>query len=80
MELMEEIETRRSSRAFKPTPIPKDVMEKILLTAGRSPSCTNTQPWEVAVVGGRKKDELSKIIFELAKASKQLAQVNKKYK
>jgi nitroreductase len=68
MELLEGIETRRSSRAFKSTPIPKDVMEKILLTAGRSPSYTNTQPWEVAVVGGQKKDELSKTIFELAKA------------
>ena len=68
MELLEGIETRRSSRAFKSTPIPKDVREKILMTAGRSPSYTNTQPWEVAVVGGQKKDELSKTIFELAKA------------
>ena len=68
MELLEGIETRRSSRAFQSTPIPKAVMEKILQAAGKSPSYTNTQPWEVVVVGGRQKDGLSKIIFELAKA------------
>ncbi len=68
MELLAGIESRRSSRAFKPDPIPKDVMEKILATAGRSPSYTNTQPWEVVVVCGQKKDELSRIILELARA------------
>ncbi|MFC1931394.1 nitroreductase [Chloroflexota bacterium] len=68
MELLEVIETRRSFRGFKSTPIPREVMEKILKAAGNSPSYTNTQPWEVAVVCGKKKDELSKIIYDLASA------------
>jgi len=68
MELLEGIKTRRSIRGFKPDPIPKDVMNKILEAVSNSPSYTNTQPWEMAVVFGQKKDELSKVIFELAKA------------
>ena len=66
MELLEGIETRRSFRAFKPTPVPKDIIGKILKAAGNSPSYTNTQPWEVAVVSGKKRDELCKIICDLA--------------
>ncbi len=68
MELLEGIETRRSTRAFKSTPIPKETIEKILRTASRSPSFTNTQPWEVAVVSGKKRNELSKILYNLANA------------
>ncbi len=66
MELIEGIETRRSIRGFKPTPIPEEIMRRILKVASRSPSFTNTQPWEVAVVSGKKKEELSKILHTLA--------------
>jgi len=68
MELLDGIETRRSIRGFKPTPIPEEIMGKILKAASNSPSYTNTQPWEVAVVSGKKTDELSKILYELASA------------
>lgn len=68
MELLEGITTRRSIRAFKPTPVPEAVLRRILEVASRSPSYTNTQPWEVAVVTGRKKEELSKILYDLVQA------------
>ncbi len=68
MELVEGIRTRRSLRAFKSTPIPRETMDRILETAGRSPSFTNTQPWEVAVVSGKKKDELSRILCRMAES------------
>ena len=68
MEILDGIETRHSIRAFKSNPITRDVMEKILQTASNSPSYTNTQPWEVVVVTGKKKDELSRKLLELAKA------------
>jgi len=68
MEILDGIETRHSIRAFKSNPIPRDVMEKILQAASNSPSYTNTQPWEVVVVTGKKKDELSRKLLELAKA------------
>jgi len=55
MDTIEAIESRRSIRAFKNTPIPKETLDKILKAASNSPSFTNTQPWEVAVVCGEKK-------------------------
>ena len=66
MELLEGIKTRKSTRAFKSTPIPEETMRNILEAAKKSPSYTNTQPWEVAVISGRKRDELSKILLDVA--------------
>ena len=68
MELLEAIEARRSNRAFKSTPVPKETIEKILAAAGKSPSYSNTQPWEVVVVSGKRKEELSRILCELVKS------------
>ncbi len=68
MELLEGIRSRRSCRAFKSTPIPEETIRSILEAAKKSPSYTNTQPWEVAVVSGKKKDELSKILLRLVKS------------
>jgi nitroreductase len=68
MDILEGIKTRKSIRAFKPKPIAKDVLKKMLKAASNSPSYTNTQPWEVVVVRGEKKDELSRKLLELAKA------------
>ena len=68
MQLFEGIETRRSCRAFRSTPIPKEIIERVLELAKKSPSYTNTQPWEVAVVGGNKKEELSKILHEMSES------------
>jgi nitroreductase len=66
MEMLEGIAARRSCRAFKSAPIPKETMERILEAAARSPSYTNTQPWEVVVVSGKKKNELGKILYDMA--------------
>ena len=68
MEILEGIKTRQSIRAFKPNPITQDVMKKILESASASPSYTNTQPWEVVVVSGKRKNELSRKLLELARA------------
>jgi len=68
MEILEGIKTRISIRAFKPNPIARDVLEKILQAVSNSPSYTNTQPWEVVVVSGKKKNELGRKLVELARA------------
>ncbi|MBI4283074.1 MAG: nitroreductase [Chloroflexi bacterium] len=68
MELLEGIETRRTWRAFKKTAIPVEVLRKVLRAAGNSPSYTNTQPWEVAVVTGKKKEELRDVLYDLAQS------------
>jgi nitroreductase len=43
-------------------------IERILEAASNSPSYMNTQPWEVTVLSGKKKEELCRILFELAKS------------
>lgn len=50
MELFEAIKNRRSIRAFRPEPIPDDVLNKILEAACWAPSAGNLQPWEFIVV------------------------------
>lgn len=68
MEILEGIKTRRSIRAFKSKPVAIGVMKKILQAVSNSPSYSNTQPWEVVVVSGKKKNELGRKLLELAKA------------
>ena len=52
------ITSRRSIRAFLPTPVPRATIEDILAVAARAPSGTNTQPWKVHVLTGAAKDTL----------------------
>lgn len=57
------ITSRRSIRAFLPTPVPREVIEEILAVAARAPSGTNTQPWQVTVLTGQAKERLSQRIL-----------------
>ncbi|MBQ0930824.1 nitroreductase [Ideonella alba] len=54
------ITSRRSIRAFLPTPVPRETVEQILAVASRAPSGTNTQPWQVHVLTGASLAELSR--------------------
>ena len=53
------ITSRRSVRAFLPTPVPRSEIEAILDVASRAPSGTNTQPWQVYVLTGARKQAFS---------------------
>lgn len=53
------ITTRRSLRAFLPTPVPRETIVDILQIAARAPSGTNTQPWKVYVLTGASLRSLS---------------------
>ena len=53
------ITSRRSIRAFLPTPVAREDIEAILEVAARAPSGTNTQPWKVHVLTGAAKARLS---------------------
>ena len=66
MKALELITSRQSCRAFKADPIPGPVLKEILDAAGNSPSYTNTQPWEAAVVTGAGRDRLSRLLLQLA--------------
>ncbi|MFL6639774.1 MAG: nitroreductase family protein, partial [Paraburkholderia graminis] len=51
--------TRRSVRAFLPTPVAREDIESILEVARFSATGVNIQPWHVHVVTGAKKSRLS---------------------
>jgi nitroreductase len=55
----EAILSRRSLRAFRPDPVPRQTVERILALASRAPSGTNIQPWHVTVVAGEARDRLT---------------------
>ena len=57
------ITSRRSLRAFLPTPVPRQTIDDILAVAARAPSGVNTQPWKVTVLTGAAKDALSQKIL-----------------
>ena len=57
------ITSRRSIRAFLPTPLAREDIEQLLQVAARAPSGTNTQPWKVYVLTGEKKQLLSERIL-----------------
>lgn len=57
------ITSRRSIRAFLPTPVAREDIEAILEVASRAPSGTNTQPWKVYVLTGDAKQRLSDAIL-----------------
>lgn len=58
MNVIEALTQRKSVRAFLDTPVHREQIVKILEAARHAPSGTNAQPWQVAVVTGKKKDEL----------------------
>lgn len=58
------ITSRRSIRAFLPTPVAQDDIKAILSVAARAPSGTNTQPWRAYVITGARLKAMSNEIVE----------------
>ncbi len=58
MDVKEALAKRQSIRAYRPEPVAREVIERILEAAGKSPSGVNMQPWEIVVVQGQAKDAL----------------------
>ena len=66
MEFRECIAGRRSTRAFTARKVSRKTIQKILDAANRSPSYMNTQPWEVFVASGDKKEAIAKALYKEA--------------
>jgi nitroreductase len=66
MEFSECLAGRKSIRAFTAKKVGKEILEKILEAAERSPSYMNTQPWEVFVATRERKEALAKRLYEEA--------------
>src|SRR5476649_2002086 len=52
MNVSDAVERRISVRAFRPDPVPGEVVREILEAAGRAPSGGNLQPWRVHALAG----------------------------
>jgi nitroreductase len=75
MTIEQAIVGRQSIRAYLDRPVPREVLERVLLTAGRAPSGSNIQPWRVYVVQGAIKDGLSAEILALHRAGVEIVPV-----
>ncbi len=60
MDILEIMRTRRSVRAFKDEPIPRELLEQVLVDAANAPSAINMQPCEVHMVVGEERKRLSR--------------------
>ena len=70
MEFIDVVKGRQSIRAYKPEPVPKELLKNVLSTALSAPSWANTQPWEFLIIGGKKKDELDQLLSKHFKDAK----------
>jgi len=59
----EAILSRRSVRAFLPTPVDENVVRDILTVAARAPSGTNMQPWRTYVTTGATKQAIADAVL-----------------
>jgi nitroreductase len=64
MDLIKVINERKSVRAFKFDPVPKEKIEEILSLTIHAPSAINLQPWEFVVVMGEEKERLSRRLMK----------------
>lgn len=60
MNISEAIENRKSVRAFTEQAVSRETLEAIFKTSRWSASGTNAQPWEVVVLTGDRKDQLTR--------------------
>ena len=57
---------RYSCRAFKPDPVPRPVIERIVRAAQRTASWCNSQPWHATIVSGLETERFRKAMYEAA--------------
>jgi nitroreductase len=64
MNVTEAVDRRMSVRAFKPDPVPAELLRDILHKAGRAPSGGNVQPWKIYALAGQPLDALKRRVAE----------------
>jgi nitroreductase len=64
MKVSEALATRKTVRAFKSDPVPRETIEQMLTLAARAPSGGNLQPWRVYALLDDARDELVRRVAE----------------
>jgi nitroreductase len=57
---------RYSCRAFRPEPVPRPIIERILSAAQRTASWCNSQPWQLVIASGAAKERFRAAIYAAA--------------
>ncbi|WP_445166130.1 nitroreductase [Mycolicibacterium sp. Dal123E01] len=65
------IRHRRATRAFRPDEVPEQTVRAVFELAGKAPSNSNTQPWQVEVVSGAARDQLADALVAAHAAGRQ---------
>ena len=72
-----EMRARHTVREFSTRPVPRDIIETCILTAGTAPNGANHQPWHFAVIGDA---TIKKRIREAAEIEERAIVLLKKFK
>ena len=59
MDAIDAIQRRTSVRRFRPDPVPRDTIARLLDAAVRAPNHKLTEPWRFAVLTGAARDRLA---------------------
>src|SRR5206468_12450939 len=54
---------RYSVRAFKPDPVPRRTIDRVLDAAQRTASWCNSQPWQVVIASGAAREQFRQAIY-----------------
>ncbi len=65
--------TRYSCRAYKPEPVPRAVIERIVHAAQRTASWCNSQPWHATIMSGAETEKFRKAMYESAASGAEAA-------
>ena len=64
IEVLEDLLNERySCRAFRPDPVPRPIIDRILTVAQRTASWCNSQPWQIVIASGEAKERFRKEIY-----------------
>ncbi|MEP3844388.1 MAG: nitroreductase [Paracoccaceae bacterium] len=73
MDAIEQLEqtakARWSCRAYKPNPVPEDIITKITKTAQHAPSWCNAQPWQLVITRGQETDRFRTALYDHAQGA-----------
>lgn len=58
MDVLDAIRTRRTVKSYRPEPVPRDVLERILEVARWAPNHRQTEPWRFRVLGPQAQSRL----------------------
>jgi nitroreductase len=64
IEVLEDLLGERfSCRAFRPDPVPRSIIERLLTAAQRTASWCNSQPWQLVIASGEAKERFRAAIY-----------------